>query len=298
MRLPCSNLSSIESLVSNSTTYSRETLERYKDYLKEHIDFSTYRIERTLKCGEQIEKLLKRLDSPPETVIDLINQLAPVNEYQNRALNALISRNEESNMYLTNYEKNTSTASRVANVEGSFTILGTLRNNIREQYEVKLYKHGKNEKGSFWCNCPDHKFNSKKKDIVCKHICFLVCKVAKILDVQYFKLPSKQLTQEQFDIVVSKAENLHELLKDSSICKPPDVITPDSFTKRTRTLDNEDLCPICYDHLKDLAKESNIVSCPVCTNYVHRECMNVWLSQKQTCVYCRSDVWKKYYMIR
>jgi len=196
MRHPCSNLSSIESLVYDASRFCRESLERYQDYLKEHIEFTTYRMNRIVKCSEEIEKLLQRLSNPPQNLIDLINQMRPIHENQYHTLSTLSQ--EESEMSLANYKKNTSTIRRLANVEGTFYIHGTER-----IYEVKLYKQGMNEKGSFSCNCPDHKFNSKKKDIVCKHICFIVCKVANIQDVAYFQ--SKQLTQEQFDAVVNLA---------------------------------------------------------------------------------------------
>jgi len=203
MRHPCSNLSSIESLVFDATTFCRGSLEQYKDYLKEHIEFTTYRMNRIIKCGEEIEKLLQRLSNPPETLIDLINQMRPLHENQYHTLKTL--SHEESEMAVDNYKKNTSTVRRTANVEGTFYVHSGKEGDNERIYDVKLYKHGQNEKGSFSCNCPDHKFNSKKKDIVCKHICFVVCNVAKIYDIAYFQ--SKQLTQEQFDAIVNAAEN-------------------------------------------------------------------------------------------
>jgi len=64
-------------------------LEQYKDYLKEHIEFTTYRMNRIIKCGEEIEKLLQRLSNPPETLIDLINQMRPLHENQYHTLKTL-----------------------------------------------------------------------------------------------------------------------------------------------------------------------------------------------------------------
>ena len=194
MRRPCSNLSSIESLVIDATIFSRESLDRYKDYLKEHIEYTTDRMNRIIRCGEEIEKQLQRLSNPPNTLADLVNQMAPIHKNQHYTLGTLL--HEEDQFSLTRYEKNTSTVRRLANVEGTFYV------HAKEDYEVKLYKHGMNEKGSFWCTCPDHRFNSKKKDIVCKHICFVVCKAANILDVAYFQ--TKQLTQEQLKVLKDK----------------------------------------------------------------------------------------------
>jgi len=212
MRHPCSNLSSIESLVYDATIFCRESLEQYKDYLKEHIEFTTYRMNRIVKCGEEIEKQLQRLSNPPETLIDLINQMRPIHADQSSTLSTL--RNEESEMSIENYKKNTSGVRRLANVEGTFWVRAAgagASADTKRIYEVKLFKVGMNEKGSFSCNCPDHRFNSKKKDIVCKHICFLVCKAANILDVAYFQ--TKQLTQAQHETVLDVAtvpENAEE----------------------------------------------------------------------------------------
>ena len=57
-------------------------------------------------------------------------------------------------------------------------ILGDARNNTREQYTVSFNK----TKGNFACNCKDFQFRARFKNIVCKHISFIVCKVLKILD--------------------------------------------------------------------------------------------------------------------
>lgn len=290
---PCSSLTSIESIVFGFTSFNRAQLNQYKTYLEEHINYDTNRIQRAIRCNEQINRLLERLTSSPQSITDLINQMDEINETQAYTLRNLCQRNENNQIYMTNYEKNTSTASRSANVEGTFTILGSVRKGKRENYDVKLFKPNTNEKGSFWCNCPDHKFNSKKKDIVCKHICFIVCKVAKILDIDYFQ--TKQLSPEQFETITSKADNLHELLKDTTICRLPSNITKELFTQRTRPLTEDDVCPICYEALSLTdADDMQALSCPSCLNYVHKECMNVWLERKSTCVYCRSEVWSAY----
>ena len=204
MRTPCSNLSSIESLVFDATYFSRESLEQYKDYLKEHIEFNAYRMNRIIKCSEEIENQLRRLSNPPQNLIDLINQMRPIHQNQYYALSTLSK--EESEMSFENYKKNTSTIRRTSNVEGTFYVRAGTDTETKRIYEVKMFKHGMNEKGSFSCNCPDHRFNAKKKDIVCKHICFVVCTVANILDVAYFQ--RKQLTEEQFDRVINVTENL------------------------------------------------------------------------------------------
>lgn len=287
MRPPSSTLSSIQNIVFTHKYYNINQLQQYKKYIQDHLTYYNYLTNITLDCDKQIDKLIDKLSSPPKTIYDLINQIYDTHTNQAYILQSILQRQENDCIYLTNYEKNTSTLSRNSNIEGTFTILGTLRNNKREHYEVKLYKNNLNDKGSFWCNCPDHKFNSKKKNIVCKHISFIVCKVAKIFDTNYFE--TKILTPEQFNIIVNKAENLYELLQDSSIYKPPKNITLELFNNHTKTINNDDICPICYDTFTNTS-----LTCPTCHNYIHKECMNLWLEKKHTCVYCRSDVWKLY----
>lgn len=215
------------------------------------------------------------------------------NVHQQHALERVILRREEDQMFLTNYVTNASAERRKQNIQGAFTIMGTVNpaKQMRNEYEVKFYKHGANDKGSFWCSCPDHKFNSTKKDMVCKHICFLVCKVGKVLDPAFFV--DKRLTQAQFDAFKAVAENTQQLLTDLTICRPPDNVTQELFRSRAKPIAADDLCPICFD---DFVEDDAVplLSCPTCKNYTHEECMRVWLERNRICVYCRSDVWTKF----
>jgi predicted nucleic acid-binding Zn finger protein len=176
-------------------------------------------------------------------------------------------------------------------VQGAFSVLGAMRKGVRESYEVKLYKPLANEKGSFWCSCADMKFNGSKRGTVCKHICFVVCKVGKILCPDYFA--SKQLTREQFDALVAKLDAESALWHDSQLFRtaPPEAVTLASFKGRTREIGPDDVCPICYDEFGD---PDSTVSCPACANYVHTDCVSVWCERKTTCVMCRADVWGRF----
>ena len=182
------------------------------------------------------------------------------------------------------------TGSDVTEIEGTFTVLGTVRKKKRTEYKIKMFKHGTNEVGNFWCSCPSHKYHSIKKDIVCKHICFIVCKVSKILSAEYFA--TKQLTRSQFNKIKKKGENINNLLNDTSLCKRLDHndVTLELFKRITRPITEDDLCPICYYEMN----ENQVLSCPRCSNNVHKDCMMIWLEKSKTCVYCRDDIWKKY----
>ncbi len=280
-------LTEIERLLQNPAYHRTHKAKELKVHLERHKQDLLARQERIRECDRKIEQLIH---GPYTNLYDLTESLN--NEHQKEALRKLDLIHRGNEIYLTNYEKNTSTDRKKQGIEGCFTILGTLKKDgIREEYDVKMYKPNVNDKGTFWCSCPDHKFNSTKKNMVCKHICFLVCRVGKMLDPAFFN--TKKLTLEQYETFRSKVENIHQILQDKSICRPKATVTADLFTTYTKPITEEDVCPICYDGLECAAKE-DILSCPTCANYVHKECMAVWLERKDSCVYCRCDSWKLY----
>jgi hypothetical protein len=233
----------------------------------------------------------------PTTIQELIALVE--NEAQKQALGKLLLRNEANQIYLASYEANTVTRGRGSDVEGTFTVLGTIRNGTRDSYTVKWYRwtpvgH------SFWCNCPDHKFNSARKNMVCKHICFLITKVGRILDPAFFQ--AHRFTEEQhatFRQAVGNAaifaDGARERERMASAVSVQ-VIHPGAsrearraqFMEMRRPVGAEDSCPICYDEMGD----GTCLNCPTCSNNVHRDCMEVWLERNKTCVFCRSDVWR------
>jgi len=188
-------------------------------------------------------------------------------------------------LYLVDYKQNTDAKKK--DVLGSFTILGTYNHNknSREQYEVRLYKHNSNDKGSLWCSCLDQKLNSGSKKTVCKHICFIVCRVAKIMTVKYFD--TKQLSEAEINSLVEKVTSGQF---DKNLQRAIAVLSIDAFKERKKQIDDEDVCPICYDEFGT----KQLLSCPTCTNYVHEECMAVWMEKQHKCVYCTSKVWENY----
>lgn len=218
------------------------------------------------------------------------------NPYQQDAIDRVLYASKESaRIYLQGYAKNEARRGKTANLEGIFTLLGTMRNGVREEYQVRFYAHGSNAKGSFWCSCPGHKFNAAKRNMVCKHIVFVVCRVAKILDPAFFA--TKHLTAEQHAHMLAVAENTDGLLQDLTIAAPTEGVTHAAFRARVRAIGEDDACPICYEELlppEGAAPTAELLSCPACKNYVHDECMRVWLERKDTCVMCRSDVWRAF----
>lgn len=210
-----------------------------------------------------------------ETLINTIE-----NDHQREILyKQLVLRQEASQIYLCGWEPHPGTK----NTYGSVTLLGTYNHSKqkREAYDVKVYKPG--NKCSFWCSCSYMKFKSSKEKTVCKHICFLLCKVARIFKPEFYE--SKILESSDMELLISKLEGM-DLWNDNALVRKITKLRLDDFHNSTKDLD---LCPICYDDMTQ--KEIN---CPRCACNVHEKCMDVWLERQQTCVYCRSDIWKYY----
>ena len=159
-------------------------------------------------------------------------------------------------------------------------VLGSKRNNKRERYTVNLSKR------RFTCTCSDYKYRAEKLGIVCKHICFLVCKVARILSVSF--IDSKTLTNDEYNMFLD--------VINSNILWQNESISLKSINNKFKVfnISREDtLCPICFDAIN----KNDSVSCPKCKNCIHEECMNVWLEANKTCVFCRSNEWTDYIII-
>lgn len=243
---------------------------------------------------KKVQQQIKELEDKAKVnqSIKTIQQLLPhiQNEYQYQILTKIISDVEYSKIYLSDYEPNTDVKKK--DVIGTIKILGTYneKKKLREEYEVKIYKDS--PKGTFWCNCADHKFNSSKKGTSCKHICFLVCKVMKIFDLNFFA--TKKLNQLQIDALIQKLTS-DSLWKDSSLAKEFEKITLETFKNYMKQL--EDCCPICFNDLEEHEKPT-LLACPTCHNYTHKECMEVWLEKQQRCVLCKSDIWGNYSKVK
>jgi hypothetical protein len=239
----------------------------------------------------QVLSEIKKLENP---IVEFknIQQLMPhiKNEYQQQILYKIISDAEYAKIYLSGYEANTDIKKK--DVIGTIKVLGTYndKKKIREEYDIKIHKDS--PKGHFWCSCADHKFNSSKKGTVCKHICFVVCKVLKVLQPYFFD--TKKLKQEHLDALIQKLTS-DVIWKDTSVVKNLEKITLDTFKSFIKQL--EDCCPVCFNDLEENEKP-HLLSCPTCHNYAHKECMEVWLEQQERCMLCKSDVWKNYNKVK
>lgn len=177
----------------------------------------------------------------------------------------------------------------------------------RTCYTIKLLRDNR-----FHCDCPDFRSHARKHGVVCKHVIFLLFRVLKLVDWNFFR--DNRLSVDSRERVHTRSlrfVNLHrsqlDVIQTSQVREVNDVIS--SFDSRSALThkDNDiefgiqkdiveiDDCPICFDSMNpDAPTQLSIVGCPKCKNHVHKHCMMRWLLQATTkmCVYCRSPVWK------
>ena len=228
---------------------------------------------------KSIDELCGKVDNPNQVTI----------------LHRIVTDKEYSKIYLSGYEPNTDVKGKKADLIGTVKVLGTYneKKQCREEYDIKLYKS--DPKGMFWCSCADHKFNSTKKNIVCKHICFLICKIAKVLKPEVFE--NKKFSDQDLATLLAKltAKGDGDIWSDKTVAKILGKITLETFKQFVKAI--EDCCPVCFNDLED-ADKPNLLACPTCKNYIHGECADIWLEQKQTCAMCKSDFWKHYNKVK
>ena len=248
----------------------------------------------------------------PEVVkYQKIDQLTSrlTNHKQIEILNRVKLRHLDDQMYFINFERNANPDPKKRSLLGTFLVLGTLnKSGERSQYHVDLYDPAviDADKKSFYCNCPAHKFQGARDNTVCKHISFIMCRVVGYMTEEFFK--TLRLTKAETDMIVEKVSVQREVLmmhieanrakdtsgmletKSAAAYDPSKWITKDSFKNSTRDM-AEEACPICFD---DIVEGDGRLNCPECKKHIHKDCIEVWLTRHDSCVYCRSTKWKHY----
>lgn len=252
---------------------------------------------RIFETNDEIKKINKQITEmkrPQEckTINDLYKNIE--NEHQVRIFEKILTDVEYRKIYLSGYEENKDRTKKNRDLIGTIKVLGTfnMKKQEREEYDIKIFNQA--DKGTFWCNCPDNKFNSSKKGTVCKHICFIVCKIMRILRPSFFV--DKKLTQEELDKTIAKLTTSN-IWTDNTVVQKLQKISLETFMNFVKELEDDDSCPVCYENMeKD--KKHLLLACPACRNYVHRECNDVWMERHDDCVYCKNDIWKQYKKIK
>jgi len=244
-------------------------IELFKQQAKKDLQLlEKIALNKKMQPPKNIEELIEKIDNP--------NQIA--------ILKRILSDKEYAKIYLNGFIKNNSHSE---NLIGTVKILGTFneKKKTRESYEIKILN---DSKGMFWCSCADHKFNSTKKNIVCKHICFLICKIGKFYKPEIFI--NKKLNNDDLKILLDKLSS-KDIWNDKNISKIVNSISLTTFKQFLKEID--DCCPICFNDLNTDDKP-NLLSCPNCKNYIHSDCAEIWLEEKECCAICKSELWKYY----
>jgi hypothetical protein len=128
------------------------------------------------------------------------------------------------------------------------------------------------------CSCMDWRIRCRQLAIPCKHIYYFLKKI---------------LTYELFDYFDNRImlPDLFKNLVNTRLDK-----TKDFKIKEGDCYDDED-CPICFNNFKNQPNKDQIVRCPDCKYFVHKICMQTWLSNslRRNCVMCRSESWNMHF---
>lgn len=191
------------------------------------------------------------------------------NVQQREILNKIFSGLQTHKIYLNGWEETLK--------EVKIDIFGGLRRGgMRERYKVVIDKDSR----TMECSCKDFMYRARRLGIVCKHISFIVCKVIGLGGDTLGFFEGHTLSEASLERCVRMLGD--PLMRDS-------FIIGGEFKRSKREFDRTDVCPICYDEYG----EQTVLSCPDCGNYVHGDCVMVWLERKSSCVYCRSESWSK-----
>lgn len=169
--------------------------------------------------------------------------------------------------------------------------------------------------GTLRCDCPDAKNGARRAGCLCKHVCYLLTKVAGICDPAPFL--DKRLDAEGRERLLTRLEHrdvleaLRAAAADILASAPPGAspVDVDRFLESTREFagainaavamhppararpqprDPDADCPVCYETLRGAAVDA----CGTCGNGVHADCMRRWRAHHSgargaSCVFCR-----------
>ena len=257
-------------------------IEHLMNYSDKIIELNNLIIKNQTKLNNKSNKKFNNLD-------ELIDSIS--NQDQIKRLQKILPDNKDyAKVYLQGWTDNTDI--KKSNLLGTIKILGqyNFQKKERESYEIKVMT---NEPTTFWCSCIDHKLNSSKRNTVCKHISFIVCKVIKVLELYFFD--SKVLSTEHLQLLLTKISNKSDLWTNKDLVRDIKQITLDTFKIFPTIID--DVCTFCYDSMSDVDKPISLC-CPSCKHCFHSECMDIWLENYSRCTICSSDFWKHYFSVK
>lgn len=124
---------------------------------------------------------------------------------------------------------------------------------------------------NYFCSCPDH----QSKKTFCKHLLFLIVRVAKQYELGCELAQRPKTTWKN---------TVYQACSNSFIVCLSHIIKKSVTT--TTTISEDDSCLICFENLGS----NDLVECSTtCHKHFHRECINLWLEHGTTCPNCRSE---------
>jgi hypothetical protein len=292
-----------ENILLNIDDTNDEELNKYQNIISKIHNKIIINTQQLINCSEncsamtnrileQKEKLRKesiKKNKKFDTLKDLISVMTNVEQVK-RILKILRDNDDYCKIYLQGFTKNTDNKKNT--LVGTLKILGqyNLTKGVREEYQIKIFQ---NETHTFWCSCIDHKLNSNKKNILCKHISFIVCKVMKIYELDFFE--TKKITDKQMQDLLNIFSDKSDLWKNKNLVRDFKLINLDTYKQFPEPIN--DTCSFCYDELTN--KDKNVsVCCPSCKHTYHSECIEIWLENYLHCSICFSDIWKHYNTVK
>jgi hypothetical protein len=164
----------------------------------------------------------------------------------------------------------------------TFEVCGSTKN----IYKVQIYTTS----NMIYCNCPDARSYAKHSGVICKHSCFILVKVLKMIrQADYFNI--YLLDEEQLEHINHTFHLLefrdNDFIKMDYIDKYKNLTDLTDLTI-TINAETESICPICYDELTEIENKKLNNQCICCSKIFHNNCLNKWLSLgNTTCPYCR-----------
>jgi len=147
----------------------------------------------------------------------------------------------------------------------------------------KFYNVVVDAEGKMTCTCMDSRMTCPRKDCVCKHCCFVVYRVLNVMNNDFLK------TLRVEDGAIGRWAAKNDARYNTAMANKLVHNVETTFDVNLERM--EDDCPVCCDALGD---DGTCVGCPECRNNAHKACMSRWMSQRKTCVWCRSNVWMAY----
>jgi hypothetical protein len=142
------------------------------------------------------------------------------------------------------------------------------------------------------CSCPDC-----AKGRLCKHIIFVMVKVLHVPQDSELVYQQALLQSELgfiFDsapktatgVVQAKKEVVAAYKKTFCLDEKEEEEEEPVAEAEVNVKEAEGDCPVCFE---DLAGGEALDSCSTCRNFIHKDCLKMWLAVQLTCCYCRTD---------